>query len=234
MQREVAAISQTLGSPLAVPPGADAQGHPAGRTGETAGDAFLRSLREGVERSVGTVSLLEELCSLGELPPEPPAGPVDMAESFAGVHRFRLPDLQAKDLALEDGSGAAPAVLATPRTLERTLDRCLQSVIECSPEGSRILVAGRAEQDGAGAWSVLDLVSDPPEGAAARYAWARMADGDICVESPQGSLVFQIARRRARTLGGEFRLLGAPGDAPGPDGDGAVTFRLSLPAAPTR
>lgn len=231
VRQEVAAISQTLQTPMAAAAGAEAVAA-AGGSGD---DAFLRSLREGVERSVGTVSLLEELCGLHETLPEMPDGPVGIAECFDRVHRFRAPELREKALVLEEGAWSAPAVLATPRALERTLDRGLQAAIECAPEGSRIRVIGRGEERDDGAWSVLDLVADPPEGAAGRCEMARVADDEISSDCPHGSLAFQIARRRARALGGEFGVHCGQGGAFDPHrGDGPMTFRLALPAAPIR
>lgn len=220
VKAEAAEIARTLrAAPPAAPPGQAA-----------AEPAPLARLRDEVERSTGTVSLLEELHNLAGRHDEATPQAVALADLFARACRFRASDLEEKALVVQHSGWDAPAVWAAPQSLERVLDRVLQAVIEWSPSGSRITVAARPREQAGKPCVVLDFTTAQANvalgsGRTGALALARgLPDSSDPGDNPHGLIAFQVARRRAEAVGGGF---GCHGD----DNDRMI-FRLALPAAP--
>lgn len=205
--QEMAAISRTLRAPSAACPGPE----------------DVQRLRLGVERSVTAVSLLEELSGLGAgAEAEEPAVPAPLGPALQEAWRFRQPEAREKGLVMQEAAAGNPVVLAPPRLLARTLDRCLQAAIDWAPPGSGLHLATHAEGPEGTRRAILDISIAP-----AAPAWrpcATAADAAGPPEGSQGLLAFHVAQRRAAAIGARLGFhAGGPGEA---------TFRLTLAAAP--
>lgn len=212
IERDMTAISHALRTPLiAISGGAELLAHGGHSPGHEA--AYHDLLRDGVQRVVQAVELVEEL----HLMERPASGenpsPVALAAALEAAVAAARPMAEAKQLRLAIMPDL-PALSASgiASRLRRAIEQCVVAAVDwCAEDGDVLAMLERHEEAGL-AWALVTLLAGPAGGLeAAPHGIALPATGTSHART-QETLHFAIARRITEQHGGQVTSWnGTPG-----------------------
>jgi FixJ family two-component response regulator len=220
IERDMSAISHALRTPLiAISGGAELLAH--GGLPENDEAEYRDMLRNGVERVVQAVELVEELHRLER----PVANEAPSRLAVADLLRAALAQTRASAEAKHLRMGAQPdlpdiRVEGHATRLRRAVEHCAAAAVDWVAEGGDVLAQLEPGQDASGSWAVLTFLAGPANGLEAPPAGIGFDEAGSAHARTQESLRFAIARRIAEQHGG--RLTSWNG------GPGRMAIRLGL------
>lgn len=215
LERDMAAISHALRTPLiAISGGAERL-----VAGEGADQALL--LREGVQRAVAAVELVEELHRVDRPDPDEFIARLPLKGELERACRQLAPLVGAKALDLSLEPPPALVVEGPALRLRRAVELTVAAAVDWAPPGGALrLTLAPLAQEGRN-WAVLTAVAgpagalpEPPAGLAFEAAGSALARTQECLR-------FAIARRLAEQRAGRMTSWNGEG--------GCMALRLALP-----